>query len=112
MGKGKSCHEKFDFVSEDLRRRLNMLCLQHLTATKTSSPEIAQRLRSWEEHFDCAIKGAQTLGALKELQQMRIPNQRFADKLAQRIQALERSAAKAQRQNAAKTTIAVQTATA
>jgi hypothetical protein len=69
-------------------------------------------MRAWEEHFDCAVKGAQTLEALRQLQALQAPNQHLATKLASRILALEKRAAKAKRNAAQKATVSIQTSPA
>ena len=100
----KGCYEKFDTVADELRGRLKGLRVQYLAARRSKSSDTKRRKESLEEHFSCAIIGAQTLVALYQLQELLMPSdeelKHLDAKVAHKMQELEQAAMRAARKAA------------
>lgn len=87
---GNGCYQTFTSVSSELLTRLSSRRKEYLEAVDNNPQDAPRCLSMWEQHFDCAIKGATTVQALQQLQELPAPDPKFAQKLAAKLWQLEK----------------------
>jgi hypothetical protein len=87
---GNGCYETFASVSSELLARLSSRQKEYLKAIDNNPQDAPRCLRVWEEHFDCAVKGATTVQALQQLQGLPAPNPKLTTKLVDKLHQFEK----------------------